>query len=331
MNKLNKIFEKWYELAKIGLEKGLNEECIDFSPREIVIVGMGGSGIVGNTLEDISHFYGMNAKVTTVKSNVIPFKPDERSLFIVISYSGNTIETLSAYKQLLEENAKTLVITSGGLLEKFAIENKSCMIKLTPKLLPRGDFPEIFYSILGLLVKNNVLRAINNEKLHSSIEVLKEDLENYAKNIANEAKDKIVIFISSKPYLSVAIRFKNDFAENSKSISFVEEIPEFLHNSIEGINRLLMFYKDRIKILSIGGKMLFNNIFYESFKEALNLKITEVDLGSDGVLNEIARGFKLSGLVSLKLASIYDIDPDETSSIDVYKEKLSSVLGNRSF
>ncbi|MEM4527778.1 MAG: bifunctional phosphoglucose/phosphomannose isomerase, partial [Desulfurococcaceae archaeon] len=86
--------DKW---SMFGIEKGFNK---------ITIAGMGGSGIVGDYIATLA-ITNNNYKypVYVVKSHVIPGFVDSETLFIAVSYSGNTVETLKATGQAIKRGA----------------------------------------------------------------------------------------------------------------------------------------------------------------------------------------------------------------------------------
>lgn len=88
---------------------------------EVVVIGMGGSGIVGDYLQLLSTLK-KGIPVYTVKSHIAPSYIDENTLVILVSYSGNTIETIKALRQVLSSRAKPVVVSSGGVLREEALK-----------------------------------------------------------------------------------------------------------------------------------------------------------------------------------------------------------------
>src|SRR5207244_7588602 len=97
----------------------------------IVILGMGGSGVVG----DIARILTRNAPipVITCKNSIPPRFVSNSSLVIAITYSGKTRETLSALNESLNSGASTLVITSSAQL------HSSCNEMDIPCILIRSE------------------------------------------------------------------------------------------------------------------------------------------------------------------------------------------------
>ena len=114
----------------------------DFSfPRKkynkMLICGMGGSGISG---EALSALYP-HLQIISNKDYDIPRFIDKNTLAVVISYSGNTEETLSNYRQLSKRKIDMVILSSDGQLFKKKALHK---IKVPPGLPPRGALGYLF-------------------------------------------------------------------------------------------------------------------------------------------------------------------------------------------
>ena len=84
--------------------------------RNILICGLGGSGIGGTIVSDIISSK-VNIPITATKDYSIPNFVNEHTLVIANSYSGNTEETLYALEKCQARGAEIAVITSGGKLK----------------------------------------------------------------------------------------------------------------------------------------------------------------------------------------------------------------------
>ena len=99
------------EAAKIGKSK--------FPVRNILISGLGGSGIGGTILANVLRD-DIAVPIIVSKEYQIPAFVNENTLVIISSYSGNTEETLSALMQAFKKDAQIVCITSGGLVKEYA-------------------------------------------------------------------------------------------------------------------------------------------------------------------------------------------------------------------
>ena len=107
------------------------DESIDCD--SIVLCGMGGSAISGNIVADYCTSYS-SKPIVVVMNACLPNWVNERTLVVVSSYSGNTLETLEVYKQSLSLGCKRVIITCGGILRKVAEKNGDSLIILPDNL-----------------------------------------------------------------------------------------------------------------------------------------------------------------------------------------------------
>lgn len=313
-----RVVNNWKDLALRGIESGENVNCsISGDVSRVIIAGMGGSGLVGDFLADLSSYYSFPFEVVTIKGDFIPFKLKNDDLVILVSYSGNTLETLSIYNQI-RELKNWIAVTSGGELLSRTISSGNCAIRLTEGFLPRLDLPEILFSIASLLGSRLGVHSLSKNVLVSSLSVFDLEYSSKAKQVAKSILETIPVFITSRPYFSVGIRIKNDLAENSKLYSTVELIPEASHNTIESFTNM----SKPLRPFIIEGRKSEQNIFLLSFTEAIGHSIERIMLEGKSLLEELLYGYKLSTLISLEASSARMVDPYETGMIEKYKKLL---------
>src|SRR5436190_2923380 len=85
----------------------------------VVVMGMGGSGIAGDLLLATAAPF-MAVPVVVVKGYECPHFVGEDSLVFAISFSGNTEETIEAVTDGAVNGARVVAVTSGGELAKLA-------------------------------------------------------------------------------------------------------------------------------------------------------------------------------------------------------------------
>lgn len=197
----------------------------------IVFSGMGGSGIVGDVFCDL--FSESKKEVNSFHDYSIPNWFDEKTLVFIISYSGNTEETISAYNTASKQNAKIIIVCSEGNLLEIAKRDNVPVIMLPKGIPPRASFPYIFFSILILLKKMGVVNGMD-EDIKKTISVLSDKrIEKNAEILVSKIVRKIPLIFCSNKIRSVGYRWKTQFNENAKIFAFTNYFPELNHNELE--------------------------------------------------------------------------------------------------
>ncbi|MBY0435437.1 MAG: SIS domain-containing protein, partial [Cyclobacteriaceae bacterium] len=107
------------EALRIGQAVDMVRQGTDI--RNVLITGMGGSGIGANLVESLT-FGRIPIPITVCKGYNIPQFVSPHTLFIACSYSGNTEETLAAVQKAMLKRAHIICITSGGKMLELAKE-----------------------------------------------------------------------------------------------------------------------------------------------------------------------------------------------------------------
>lgn len=201
----------------------------------IVICGMGGSGIAGRIAKGYFNDK-LDLPVEIVNDYVLPRYTGSKTLAIFCSYSGNTEETIAAYKIAQEKGCQIIVITCGGELEKLAQHNEHLIYAVESGLQPRMALGSpltylflIFFDLLGQY-KNADLQKIVDFVVNSDDYVLQtaEMVAKYNGTIRNK-----YVIITDSFFEGVATRFAQQIQENAKLEAFVHVLPEANHNVIE--------------------------------------------------------------------------------------------------
>ena len=127
-----------------------------FSPtsqpiQNVVIAGMGGSGIGGNLIKALTSDEAI-VPIEVSKSYDVPSFINAGTLFIACSFSGNTEETLSAAEKAKEKGARIIAITSGGKMGAFAAANGYDVVSIPGRSnSPRASIGYSFVQIFNIL------------------------------------------------------------------------------------------------------------------------------------------------------------------------------------
>ena len=324
------------DAKRIGYEYELPKDFkAGFS--NIVCAGLGGSAIGADLVRS---YISADAKIPLFvnRSYTLPDFAGDRTLFIASSYSGNTEEVLSAYREAKKRSCETVVITSGGKLSKLAREDGAAMIGIPPGLPPRAALGYSFFPLLILLSRIGIikdqdffiddairnLRRIKDTRLGRG----KKSKENPAKSIAAGIYGKLpVIYAACDRMDSVVTRWRGQLAENSKNLSSGNLFPEMNHNEIVGWENPKKILKDCVVIMlkdtddhpRVARRMgITKKIFRKN-------KIGVIGVRSAGK-ELLARMFSLiymGDYVSFYLSVLNKIDPSPVERIAYLKKELA--------
>lgn len=227
----------------------------------IVVTGMGGSAIGGDLIRSyLSAELAIPFAVN--RSYSLPAYVGPKTLVVVSSYSGNTEETLSSYRDAIRRKAKVLCITTGGATERLARKHRHTCIKVPPGLQPRAALGYSFFPLLVALARIGFIRSqardirevISGLKFRSHMYRNPAGPGNMPLNVAQRLHGKLPIIYSASDHLdSVNVRWRGQISENAKHLAYGNVLPEMNHNEIVGwkVDRALMknlsvvFLRDR--------------------------------------------------------------------------------------
>ena len=251
--------------------------------KTIVLIGMGGS-ILGS--EAIYNFFKKKIKKKFYffddlnENKIIEFKKKEnisKTLFIIISKSGNTIETLSNVFSLniMKKNSKNIILISekkNNLL--FTMSKKLNLFYVEHKTNIGGRYSVL--SEVGIIPA--YLMGINISKIRSKI---LDCLKNSNKLFLKDSTIKLAVLMRSKKFNNLV--FLNYFPELEKFLYWCQQlIAESLGKKNQGFLPLISNApKDHHSLLQLyldGPKDKFFNIFSleKNSKSKLKVKTTGI-------------------------------------------------------
>lgn len=323
------------EAVRIGTGSPLSIAAKGIS--SIVLTGMGGSAIAGDLLrsylaDELPIPFLVN------RSYSLPASVDRRSLVIVSSYSGNTEETMAAYRDAIRRKAPVLCITTGGEAERLAAKHKHSCVKVPPGLQPRAALGYSFFPLLLALSRTGFIQprpadirgTIKALKASSRIHANPEHSKNRALQIAQRLHGKLPIIYSASEHLdAVNVRWRGQIAENSKHLAFGHVLPEMDHNEIVGwkVDRQLM-RKMAVVFLRDKGTHPRVRLREDVTKRIIQQYASDVIEAQSEGKSLLARMFSLVYLgdwVSYYLAILNNEDPTPVKVIDFLKGELAKV------
>lgn len=205
----------------------------------VVILGMGGSGIAGDVVQAVAAPF-MPVPVTVVKGYESPSFVGDGTLCIAISYSGNTEETVEAAQEAAAAGARMVVLSRGGALGELATAWDAVHLGLPDIPMPRAGIGAV--SIPPLLVLERVgLFPGATQYVADAVEQLRRRRDQLIAEASSSARlasaigRTIPLAVGGDAIGAVAAyRFKCQVNENAKSPAFSGAMPEMCHNEICG-------------------------------------------------------------------------------------------------
>jgi glucose/mannose-6-phosphate isomerase len=301
----------------------------------LVLLGMGGSAIVGDLLRSLAARRSRKA-VFVCRGYEIPSLVNEKTLVVACSYSGETEETLAAFSQALRGPARKLVITAGGRLAGLAREYDIPLFLFDYKGEPRSALGYGLMPLLAIAEQVGMLRELDSEvaeavtlmgELAQQLDTRVTAEGNPAKQLAGRLQTKVPIVYGAESLTEVAHRWKTQLNENSKVWAFYEELPEANHNAIVGYP-LPREAIDRLHVVLLYHPLLHPRIIlrYEATKDALaaaGVQHDVVEVQGRAPLSQMLTGILYGDFVSYYLAILNAVSPSPVAAITDLKHRLA--------
>lgn len=306
--------------------------------RHIIVAGLGGSAIGGDILRTLVW------KETPYSINVdrhyeLPGWAGKDALVICSSYSGNTEETLSVFRQALARRCPLMIMSSGGELLRQAGRRNLPFCQVPGGLLPRAAAPGYsFMSLLTALECTGFLRSYEDDfqeamglltALAPSYGWANPTARNAAKRLAAALLGKLPLLYAGQDHFeSVALRWKGQLNENAKQLALMGMLPEMNHNEILGFTRSEPLSKKMAVLLLKNPQGDHPRISrrFELLKRTIRPRVAsihEVRAQGRSLLAQMLSAIYLGDFVSVYLAYLKGIDPTPIGLIDRFKKWLT--------
>lgn len=290
----------------------------------IVITGMGGSGYNGDLLK--AYLGDTPLQIHVIKDYVLPKFVQRKSLVFAVSYSGNTEETISAYRSALRRGCKVISMSSGGKLEELAKMNNTQHVKIPKGIQPRLSTPYQFTALLNVLSYSGMIDDQEGiiKKCHTQLKAIAQKVEENSKELASKVKGKVPIIYTSNRLFALSEKWKTDINENAKTHAFYNVFPEFNHNEL--CSHENMDIQTHVIILSDKDDPEKIKDRIKSFKKVAagyKVPITEIGLAGDNFLTRLFLGVWSGLFFAYYLALEYGRDPTPVNIIEKFKKSLA--------
>lgn len=313
-------FKKALEFSKNIKTKGTFDK--------LVVCGMGGSALPADIIKTYLEEKKIDFPIYICRNYDLPFFADKNSLIFASSYSGNTEETLSCFRQAKKEGVKMIGFTKGGKLEKLCKNSGIPFVKYPDDGItfqPRFAIGYAFCAMLCVLINSGVISDFTQEIKELISNLNPERLENRGKKLAKDTKNLIPIFYASEKYKeSVAQICKIKINENSKTQSFFNALPELNHNEMVGFTTLtgkfhIIIFKDPDDHPRILKRMTITREILEKKR----ILVSEITMQGNLVLEKMFNTLIIGAWMSYYLAKDNGIDPIPVKMVEDFKKKMS--------
>jgi len=299
---------------------------------EIVIAGMGGSGLAAKALKT---WPGHVVPLTVIQDYDLPNHVGINTLLICSSYSGNTEETLSvtnaAINMPTDARPMMVIVASGGQLLDIAKEQNVPYITLPANYQPRMTFGYQLRALIEILEQTKLLSGAIQD-LQTAADWLSTQLEgwlpvvavknNYAKQLALELMGKSVVMYAGPKLSPAAYKWKISFNENAKNIAWYNQYPEFNHNEFLGWTShptkkpyAIIELRSNLEHSQVQKRFEVSNKLLSGQRPSPEVVTV---LGTD-ILEQLMWAIALGDFVSLYLALLNGLNPTPVDLIEKFK------------
>ncbi len=307
------------------------------TPQNLLVAGMGGSGIGGDYLRALLEAQG-TLPALVVRDYTLPNFVGTDTLVFAVSYSGNTEETLACYHQARERGAMIIALSSGGELQALAQRDGVPFLSIPGGQPPRTALGYLFFPLVNLCERLGLLPPMG-EALNQTLNRLRQMRNAYrmevpadqnpAKQMALALYQRIpLLYGSCGPRATVAMRWKGQINENAKQHAFAYTFPELNHNEILGWV-LAPHQANNWSVVVLSDPD-------DSAKIRTRIEVTrrlvgesahwhELQAEGDSLLERLMHLTYFGDFVSLYLALLNEVDPENIDHINTLKAELAKI------
>jgi glucose/mannose-6-phosphate isomerase len=300
------------------------------APEQILICGMGGSGITGDFAVPLCSVPAYVHKGYGLPS----WAGQARPMVLAVSYSGNTEETLSAVTEARAGGLPIAVVSGGGRLQELAGSEDWPTVGVPTGLQPRAALGYLLGGALSLLGAWGVT-SVGDAELAAAADLADSLLVEggAARILAAELAGGLVgrmvgVYGSQGLVAPAAQRWKTQINENAKWPAWWSLFPEIDHNEIVSWTSLSQVTKNQVGLIVLRDRD-------EGARVAARIRLTaevtepnvnwvgEVWSQGEHPLERMVSLAVMGDLVSVELARLVGVDPVPVEALENLKQKLA--------
>lgn len=318
----------------LALARQVEAPTLSNRPNLVMLTGLGGSAAGGDFVRAL--FEAQAATPFLVNRDYhLPKYVGLGDVVFCSSYSGNTEETLSAYEDAKKAGAKIVCLTSGGELKKKADEDGNPTIVVPGGQPPRTALGYMLIPIIDMCVRLKLLPEQPFEEAFSALDEASsewtvEGKDSGPKQLAQALYGKLGVLYGLGSWQGlIANRWRGQINENAKNLCFFNVFPELNHNEIlgwvgagkQGVGKYV------VTVLTDGSETDKMKTRYKVTKKLVGdlADFHEVQARGEDLLSKLLTLTYYGDYVSIYLAALNQVDPENIDSINVLKAELSKV------
>jgi glucose/mannose-6-phosphate isomerase len=300
----------------------------------ILVLGMGGSGVVGDVLDAVGDLF-LPIPVVVSKGYDAPSFVGRDTLVVAVSFSGDTEETLQAAEEAQQAGGRMLVVSGGGRLAELAEEWGAALAPVPEGIaVPRAGIGAMVTPPLVVLERMGLFPGA-----HGWIQAAVTQLRHRADELASDhspaaalarklGRSLPIIYGAGAVGRVTSSRWKTQVNENAKTPAFANVVPELGHNELVGWGQ----HGDLTRQVF---QMVFLRHDEEHPQQSRRFDVLEelldevvgaihtVAAEGEGALAQLLDLCLVGDMVSLELAAQEGLDPGPVPVLDDLKRALS--------
>jgi glucose/mannose-6-phosphate isomerase len=300
----------------------------------VVILGMGGSGIAGDVLTAVAGPF-MAVPAVVSKGYECPSFVGEGTLCFAVSYSGNTEETVEAATEAAAAGARMVVLSAGGRLAELAEQWDAPWVRLPGDIpMPRAALGAVSVPPLVVLERIGLFPGATGwiTEAVRQLERRRDELAgepNAATELARALDRTIPLVYGGGAIGAVAaLRWKNQINENAKAPAFWAAHPELCHNEVCGWGQHGDVTRQVFSLVHLRHDDEHPQVdrrfeLVRELVEEVVVDVHEVRAEGEGALAQLFDLVLFGDVVSLHLAWQASLDPGPIPVLDDLKARLA--------
>ncbi|MEX0698456.1 MAG: bifunctional phosphoglucose/phosphomannose isomerase [Acidimicrobiia bacterium] len=306
------------------------------SATDILVAGMGGSGIAGDFVAALASPGQGRVAVHKGYGPLPGWALDRKPLLIAISFSGNTEETLDIVGAASGTVIPIVTLTTGGELNRITGENGWPTIAVPGGIQPRAAVGYLFGAVARVVSAAGVIPDQGSALLEAGDAADRATTEGspswlLAADIAQGLAGRIPIIYGGGPLSGAAAqRWKTQINENAKTPSWWSVLPELDHNELVGWEAMPQLTNRHLGVVALTDATDHPRVkdrlaHSRALTQGAVPWVAEVAAEGETPLARLMSLVVVGDLVSLMLAETAGVDPVPVDTIEKLKRLLTEV------